>query len=244
MALTSADIPSHPDAVAELQRCVDALLAERTGLRVLDAGCGPRLNVTFPDGAWVMGVDEDECALARNQAVHEAVVADLATWEPPPDSFDAIVSWYVLEHLDRPDQVLARFAGAARPGGLVVLAVPNLRSPKSLLAKFTPHRFHVWFRRRVLGRPRAGTPGHGPYPTTLRLSIDPGRLIRRAARLGLTVVHIGWYEDSKQQQLRHRFRLTGVAWRVVRGIVKVGSFGLLDAARTELLLVLRRHDRA
>ena len=214
-----------------MQACVDGYLRGRHGLRVLEAGCGPRLNLSFPPDAYVVGVDEDEVALARNDELSEAIVGDLGSFAPEPASFDAIVCWYVLEHVDRPDEIIAGFARALKPDGVIALAVPNLRSPKSMITKFTPHSFHVWFRRTVLGRKHAGTPGHGPYPTTLRPAIGPRTMIRHAARLGLEVAHVGWFEDGKQVEARRKARVTGPAWTVVKGAVKVGSLGMMDAAR-------------
>jgi SAM-dependent methyltransferase len=229
-------------AIQQVQTCVDGYLEGRKDLRVLEAGCGPRLNLSFPPGAYVVGVDEDEVALARNEDLSEAIVGDLGSYTPEPASFDAIVCWYVLEHVDKPDEIIAGFARALKPGGVLALAVPNLRSPKSIITKFTPHAFHVWFRRNVLGRKHAGTPGHGPYPTTLRRAIGPRTMIRNAADLGLEVVHVGWYEDSKQIMARKKAHVTGPAWTVVRGTVKVGSLGMMDAARSEFLIVLHKTD--
>jgi SAM-dependent methyltransferase len=240
--LSARIAPDGSTAIREMQERVDELLAGRGGLRVLEAGCGPRLNLSFPAGTYVVGVDEDAVALARNEDLSEAIVGDLDSYKPEPSSFDAIVCWYVLEHVNRPDEMIAGFARAVKPGGLIALAVPNLRSPKSIITKFTPHMFHVWFRRNILGRKHAGTPGHGPYPTTLRRAIAPGTMTRQAARIGLEVVHVGWYEDSKQIMARTKAHVTGPAWKVVRGVVKGGSFGLLDAAKSEFLVVLRRID--
>jgi SAM-dependent methyltransferase len=234
---------SSSDAVADLQQRIDTFLSERGDVRVLDAGCGPRSNLAYPPDTVLVGLDQDEVALGRNTAIDRAVVVDLDSWGPGADEearFDLAVSWYVLEHVDKPARLLAMLARATAPNGLVVLAVPNLYSPKSLVAKFTPHSFHVWWRRRVLGRPLAGTPGHGPHPTTLRAVIAPRRLIARAYDAGLDV-EAGWmFEDGKQRQVREKLRVTGPVWTTVRVLVRVLSIGILDARRTELLLLLRR----
>ncbi|HEY1489342.1 MAG TPA: class I SAM-dependent methyltransferase [Micromonosporaceae bacterium] len=242
--LASPISPDEATAVGAMQARVDELLGGREGLRVLEAGCGPRLNLKFPPGTYVIGVDEDEVALARNEELSEAIVADLGGYQVEPASLDAVVCWYVLEHVDRPAEIITGFARAVKPGGIIALAVPNLHSPKSVITKFTPHMFHVWFRRHILGRKLAGTPGHGPYPTTLRRAIAPGSMTRLAERLGLDVVHVGWYEDGKQIQAREKAHVTGAAWSAVRGAVKVGSLGVLDAARSEFLVILRRRPDA
>jgi SAM-dependent methyltransferase len=43
-------------------------------------------------------------------------------------SLDAATLWHVLEHLDDPGAALERIAGWLRPGGLLVIGVPNLAS--------------------------------------------------------------------------------------------------------------------
>jgi SAM-dependent methyltransferase len=45
-----------------------------------------------------------------------------------PGSLDAATLWHVLEHLDDPAPALERIAGWLRPGGLLVIGVPNLAS--------------------------------------------------------------------------------------------------------------------
>jgi SAM-dependent methyltransferase len=235
-----------PGAVRQaLQEAVDALLRveRRPGqepLRVLEAGAGKRTRLRVADDARVVGVDTDDTAMSLNPRLDERIVGDLYDYAAPPGSFDLITCWYVLEHVDRPDVLLDRFATWAAPGGLVVLAVPDLRSPKALLTKLTPHRFHVWFRRRVLGFPNAGTPGYGPYPTTLRSAIAPRAIAERCAVHGLSAVFEASFEDGKQVSVRAKLRLTGWRWRAVRVVTRVLTAGALDAMRTEYVVVLRR----
>ena len=46
----------------------------------------------------------------------------------PPGSLDAATLWHVLEHLDDPGAALERIAGWLRPGGMLLVGVPNLAS--------------------------------------------------------------------------------------------------------------------
>ena len=66
-----------------------------------------------------------EGARARGVQLQQAGIddADIA-----PGSLDAAALWHVLEHLDDPGAALERIAGWLRPGGLLVVGVPNLAS--------------------------------------------------------------------------------------------------------------------
>jgi len=157
-------------------------------IRVLDAGCGGGdFYVNYTD-AHIVGIDLDEDALERNSRLDEKVVGDLRTYRFEANSFDSIVCQDVLEHIEDPMAVLRNFAEWTRPGGTIVLGFPNVTSVKGLITKFTPHRFHLWFYRRILGSKKAGTAGYGPYKTYLRFSISPWTLRRIAPALGLQVI--------------------------------------------------------
>ncbi|GAA1751865.1 class I SAM-dependent methyltransferase [Luedemannella helvata] len=228
------------DAHHAVQQVVTDTLERRAHPRVLEAGAGKRTRFDVPSDAYVIGVDTDDLAMSRNPRLDERVVADLAAYAAPAASFDLITCWYVLEHVPDPAALVDRFATWIAPGGLVVIAVPNLHSLKALVTKATPHAFHVWFRRHVLGHPQAGRPGHGPYPTTLRRAIAPAALVGRSGARGLVPVFEGYFEDAKQVAFRERIRLTGNRWRAAERLVRRASLGRLDAARSEYVVVLRR----
>jgi SAM-dependent methyltransferase len=224
----------------QLQGTVNEALARVDAPRVLEAGCGSAAHVRFPATAVITGIDIDTHQLERNTAVTEKILGDVETYDLSPSSYDAIVCWYVFEHLKFPDHALVRFSRAVKPGGLIILALPNLMTPKGLITKYSPHWVHVAWRRYVLGRKHAGTPGHGPFPTTLPWTMTPERLLRLAASCNLQVAFEAYLEDGKQVQTREKVALTGRRWdRFVRLVNRL-SRGRLDAARTELLLVLRR----
>jgi SAM-dependent methyltransferase len=223
----------------ELQAVVADFVSHRDGIRVLEAGCGSLTHVDLGERAHVVGIDVSEIQLAKNAGLDEKILGDVESHDFPPASFDAVVCWYVFEHLKHPERAVARFARSLRPGGIVVLALPNAHSVKGLITKFTPFRFHVWVRRRLLGRAHAGTPGHGPFPTFLRFSVAPQPLRRLAARHGLSVSYFGMFEDPKQAAIRKKFGLVGPVWRWVQGSTRALSGGRLDTARTECLVVLQ-----
>jgi len=157
--------------------------------KVLDVGCGRSLNlVDVPVGAHIVGIDLDEAALAINEGLDEAIVGDVEKFELPMDEYDLIVCQDVLEHLRNPGAALERLVTAVKPGGRIEVRVPWVFSAKALIAKFTPHWFHVWVYRTILGSKQAGKPGFGPYPTYLRWnSLTPYKLRKYAESHGLQI---------------------------------------------------------
>lgn len=227
----------------KIEQVVSEALAGRHPLRVLEAGCGTQAHVTFGDDAYVVGIDSSALALEQNVDLDERVLGDLGTHPFDSGSFDVVVSVYVLEHVNRPDEVIGRLVDTMAPGGVLALVIPNLRSPKVVVTKYTPHSFHVFVRRRILQRPNAGKPGHGPFPTVLHPAIAPDRLVPLIEGFGLAVLHTAFFEDDKQRQIRDRFRVTGRRWTAVQRAVRTFSGGRLDAERSEFVVVAQRPDR-
>jgi SAM-dependent methyltransferase len=98
------------------------------GHKVLDLGCrSGALTKHFLDGNEVVGVDVDESALAKAEALGiDVVVADVE--DPLPlesESFDAVVAGELLEHVRVPQALVAEARRVLRPGGVFVGSVPN-----------------------------------------------------------------------------------------------------------------------
>jgi len=187
----------------------------------------------------VIGVDVDQPALDRNTTITDPVILSANDLQLPDASVDAISSIFTLEHVEEPDVVFGTMARALRPGGVMVIAVPQVRSPKALVTKFTPQWFHEWFYRNVLGR-NPDTNGT-PFDTVLDPAIAPERLRRLASALGLEVVADETFEDNKQKQVRTKLRIHGKTWAAARAISR--TVVRHDAAETDYIAVYRRLDR-
>ncbi|MFH2051566.1 MAG: class I SAM-dependent methyltransferase [bacterium] len=115
------------------------------------------------------GVDLDKDAMeirrAEKRDLDIAVVGDLRTVEMETGAYDIVFSSNVIEHIDGAELVLDNMVRWTRPGGLLVLLMPNGRSAKGFMTKVLPHWIHVLYVRHVLGRKTAGQPGYGPYRT-------------------------------------------------------------------------------
>lgn len=99
--------------------------------RLLDVGCGTGdLAGVFARRGWqVAGIEPSEQAgkHARENGV-DAVTGTIADAPWPAAHFDAIVFNHSLEHIDDPAEALAAATRLLRPGGLLVVAVPNFGS--------------------------------------------------------------------------------------------------------------------
>jgi predicted TPR repeat methyltransferase len=107
-----------------------ALLPDRLG-RVLDVGCGSggvgRALRSRAERLVGIELDEDAAARAR-ESYDEVLVGDVASTLLELDSqFDTILAYDVLEHLAAPHDVLRGLRGAAAPGALLHVSVPNAR---------------------------------------------------------------------------------------------------------------------
>jgi len=125
-------------------------LIDPRGLRVLDLGCGGGHNGAMlkKSGAReVVGVERDPGAAAEaRKRLDRVVQCDLARLDPGDlgeEPFDAILASDVLEHLYDAESVLARAVTRLRPGGVVVLSLPNISNVyvfAQLLRKTWPRR--------------------------------------------------------------------------------------------------------
>jgi 2-polyprenyl-3-methyl-5-hydroxy-6-metoxy-1,4-benzoquinol methylase len=125
-------------------------LIDPRGLRVLDLGCGGGHNGALLKKAGareVVGVEHEpgaaQEARTRLDAVVEGDLADLDLAQLGDEPFDAILASDVLEHLFDAETVLARAVTRLRPGGAVVVSLPNVANVwvfANLLAKTWPRR--------------------------------------------------------------------------------------------------------
>jgi SAM-dependent methyltransferase len=134
--------PRMEGPVAAFQRVVTrqpARFLKRAGLapgaRVLDVGAGPgRLVSALRDAGYdATGIEPSRrsAALARQAGID---VERRELFEHADSSLDAAVMWHVLEHLDDPPEALATVRGWLRPGGLLLVGVPNLASLQAEIA--------------------------------------------------------------------------------------------------------------
>lgn len=99
---------------------------------VLDAGCGTGYGTAYlgADADRVVGVDVSEQALAYARSRYstanvEFARADLEELPFPDASFDTVVSFEAIEHLEHPYAFVEHAARVLRPGGTFVVSTPQ-----------------------------------------------------------------------------------------------------------------------
>lgn len=114
----------------------DALLGEVRGPRVLNVGvgygvwCAGLAPLVQTAGFEVTGVDTDASLIDALQPRFPGVryVVSRAEDLADPDGFDTIVASHLLEHVDDPVALLRHWRTLLRPGGRVLVVVPNATS--------------------------------------------------------------------------------------------------------------------
>ena len=99
---------------------------------VLDLGCGRGgvAEAVWRDVRLAAGVDPDSASLTSHRAAGMPVVRAVGENLPfAADSFDVVVSVWVLEHLADPISTFIEVRRVLRPGGHFVFLTPNLRNP-------------------------------------------------------------------------------------------------------------------
>lgn len=102
--------------------------------RVLEVGCGlGHLLTWFGNRYEVFGTDINPSALAEaqknapNGQFSLSSAEDLSAFENA--SFQILIAKHVVEHLPNPETGISEMSRVLAPGGLLVLATPNLDSP-------------------------------------------------------------------------------------------------------------------
>ena len=113
--------------------------------RMLDVGCGRGiLPALLRERGWeAHGLEFSETAArhARDELGIPVFVGDFLRSPYADGFFDTVVLWHVLEHVPDPVATIRRARQILRPGGLLIVAVPNF---ESLQARWTGrHWFHL-----------------------------------------------------------------------------------------------------
>lgn len=99
--------------------------------RILDVGCGRGvlLNRLVAQGFETFGTDINEDAVRGNDPQTDIrIISELSEAAFPDEFFDCVVVWHVLEHLIDPAGTMREIERITKPGGVLIIAVPNYSS--------------------------------------------------------------------------------------------------------------------
>jgi 2-polyprenyl-3-methyl-5-hydroxy-6-metoxy-1,4-benzoquinol methylase len=147
--LKQQQLPARPRESWPVERCLMRALARDAGAapgeRVLEIGCAPgRWMVFYAErfGATVEGLEYTPLGAEQTRAnlkmcgvegdVHEA---NFWSWQPETPA-DIVLSLGFIEHFDDIDATFRRHVEMVRPGGRLVLAVPNFQGVNRALQRF------------------------------------------------------------------------------------------------------------
>jgi SAM-dependent methyltransferase len=163
------------------------------GARILEVGAGP----SNPTSAFLAtlgelhGIDvSDEVFGNTYLRKSDLIVGD--RYPVPDETFDLVVSNYVVEHVANPREHLAEIRRVLKPGGRYVFRTPNLVHYVAIVSRFTPHRFHLFAANRLRA---LGPEEHDPWPTVYAMN-TPVAVRRHARAAGMEVRRLDMVEKE------------------------------------------------
>jgi SAM-dependent methyltransferase len=234
-----------PGEARESLLAVHGVLAAQlpsTRLAIYEAGGGSTsfLPLDVLRRAHVTLVDIDEAQIRNNDYAQETILADVQTHRFPPNSFDLIICYNVIEHLTDAEAALLRFCEALKQGGLILIGAPNPKSLSGVVTRHTPHWFHVWFYRHVLGDKAAGQPGQPPFPTFFHPLVTLSNLEAFAKAHGLQMIYRKEYESPRYQELRMRKPALAAMLDFAAAVMNLFRPGKADVRRGDYHVILRK----
>jgi len=161
--------------------------------RVLDAGAGGGRLVAALLAAGLNATGIEPSARGVERAAAAGIPVTRAAVEGHEDSgLDAVVLWHVLEHLGDPPAALARARSWLRPGGVLLVGVPNVASLQARIAgprwfHFDAPRHRTHFTPAGLGAAFTGAGFEGPRLHHFVWEHNPGAMwMALLSRLGMS----------------------------------------------------------
>ena len=126
--------PNWDDSLVYLAKKLKEYL--QTNTKLLDVGCGNGnylIDENRKEIIWAVGIDNVKDAVGKNICLDEIVIGDIKSIPFGVNSFDVVVSLWVLEHIDNPKLLFSGIHRVLKPKGKFIFATPNIN--------FLPLRF-------------------------------------------------------------------------------------------------------
>jgi 2-polyprenyl-3-methyl-5-hydroxy-6-metoxy-1,4-benzoquinol methylase len=199
------------------------------GRHLLEIGCahGERLHYLRTLGWNVQGVEFSDMAASRaREKGLPCITSSIEDCSWPEGSFDVIIMSMVLEHLSDPLSILRRVNRLLKPGGRLLLSVPNINGIEARLFGSYAYTLQV--------------PTHLAHFTPKTLS----RMLSEAGFDDLEVTYQGFHRDLKSGLEHYVQDHPHKAWmlKVPGGVFKFGGLllGLLRMSSRISVSVVRR----
>jgi len=124
-------------------------------LRVLDAGCGNGnyvIDEYRKEISWATGIDKDKISTRNNICLDEIIHGDLASLPFADDSFDVVLSFWVLEHIENPQAVFKEINRVLKKDGFFIFATPNKHSALLVLKRLLRKGLVNFINEKLYGR--------------------------------------------------------------------------------------------
>lgn len=225
-----------------LSEYIKRFARDRGRLEILEAGCGRHWPIDLNGLDYSLtGIDIDETALKLREETQGdlslIVVGDLRTAGFDNSSFDIIYNAFVLEHISGAAQVLNNFTQWLKPGGIIILKIPNRDSVKGFITRLTPFWFHVAYKKYIRGIKTAGEPGFGPYPTPFDEVVSRQGIHSFCRNHDLEVV--GEYYNALTEQ-KDSMRLARRLETGFSTLLQWASFGRLSADYIDMVYIIQK----
>jgi 2-polyprenyl-3-methyl-5-hydroxy-6-metoxy-1,4-benzoquinol methylase len=190
---------------------------------LLDIGCGSGgLLQTLRGADWKLyGVEisPEEARRAEASSGAQVFVGEILDAPFSESSFDVITGFHVLEHVSRPNDVIAKLWNWLKPGGILYLHVPNVEALEARIFRsywyglelprhlyhFSPSSLSRLFAHFHFDELLLGTLSHNHIEASMHYVLDSIR-----QKFGITYPPLAAVDPSP-----------GMAWRIVRKLLRV-----------------------
>jgi ubiquinone/menaquinone biosynthesis C-methylase UbiE len=131
---------------------IDGLVDKDT--KILDMGCGHGdfMESVYQKTEFAYGLDIDEKALAKNKIIKNKIHSSIKKMPFDDNFFDLIVSAWVMEHLENPEEAFKEIYRVLKPKGKVIFLTPNVWNYNIWIIRLIPKKFHNFFTRKLYDR--------------------------------------------------------------------------------------------
>ncbi|GIV98521.1 MAG: SAM-dependent methyltransferase [Herpetosiphonaceae bacterium] len=159
------------------------LIATNTepGTAILDIGCGHAdfLEKVYIKSGLAFGIDPDKQALLKNVSIPYCVVGFGGHIPFKDNTFDLVLAAWVLEHVDKPDDIAKEVYRVLKPGGKFIFLTTNIWNYNVWIIRAIPNAFHGLLVKKLYKRVEEDT-----YPVAYKFN-SPKKIDRILNQVGL-----------------------------------------------------------